>query len=833
MIDISISSLEGLRTKCAASNDLTQQEIRMLEVKLVKYISKQLQCKHKVPSSERTPELESYPRLSDWLNTINLRKKIIQVPGDLTLDLLLDMSDAKVAEAMKRYGVNPEECCRLNAALSCLKSVNDSGGELQDDAILWTSFETRRESSTIPPSELICPSSSRRSHSPSLVPRLICPQPRSVSVSVIPSSDSSLLSNLPDNSADPFPPSPRPGRWKPRTQTLTITPPATPPSKKKNRFKPPRTPPPPSRKLIHLFPGFSTLTRSKSHESQLGNRIDEIPPIKLGNKKSRFFVNLNMNGNGSSCDDIPTRSPLLPNRPFFSQSSGSSHCLPTTPCPSDDYSSPKSKTQECCESYFGFAPRFSTKSWLSQTCQVCQRSMMFGVKCKHCSPKNKIYFLNVLQDHAPALNQLDSSSNPSSTTSSTPSSPAPFQSSNPPSATPPPNPSPKGPRDRFNFPGNFTQHPLLTFPVQIEEQPAEEEEEEVNKSETESEDDEVDDLPNSRSHWKGLISRKASQTSVFLQEWDIPFHELEVGELIGKGRWGKVHKGRWHGEVAIRLLEIDGNNQDHLKLFKKEVMTYRQTRHENVVLFMGACMHPPHLAIITSFCKGRTLYSFVRDSKTTLDINKMRQIAQEIIKGMGYLHAKGIVHKDLKSKNVFYDNGKVVITDFGLFGISGVVQEGRRENELKLPNGWLCYLAPEIVREMYSGKDEDKLPFSKGADVYAFGTIWYELQARDWPFKNQPVEAIIWQVGSGEGVKNIFAQITLGKEVTEILSACWSYDYLERPNFTQLMEMLEKLPKLNRRLSHPGHFWKSAELVSQSYICSSLLNCAASRLIFV
>ncbi|KAK2506613.1 hypothetical protein MC885_015983 [Smutsia gigantea] len=38
---------------------------------------------------------------------------------------------------------------------------------------------------------------------------------------------------------------------------------------------------------------------------------------------------------------------------------------------------------------------------------------------------------------------------------------------------------------------------------------------------------------------------------------------------------------------------------------------------------------------------------------------------------------RGIVHKDLKSKNVFYDNGKVVITDFGLFGISGVVREGR------------------------------------------------------------------------------------------------------------------------------------------------------------
>lgn len=47
------------------------------------------------------------------------------------------------------------------------------------------------------------------------------------------------------------------------------------------------------------------------------------------------------------------------------------------------------------------------------------------------------------------------------------------------------------------------------------------------------------------------------------------------------------------------------------------------------------------------------------------------------LQGMGYLHAKGIVHKDLKSKNVFHDTNKVVITDFGLFGISGVVQEGR------------------------------------------------------------------------------------------------------------------------------------------------------------
>lgn len=125
------------------------------------------------------------------------------------------------------------------------------------------------------------------------------------------------------------------------------------------------------------------------------------------------------------------------------------------------------------------------------------------------------------------------------------------------------------------------------------------EEPETNKSEPEDDEDEVEDLPNRRPHLQGMIYRKPSQTSVYLQEWDIPFEQIELGDPIGQGRWGKVYKGKWHGEVAIRLLEIDGNNQDHLKLFKKEVMNYRQTRHENVVLFMGACMNPPHLAIIT------------------------------------------------------------------------------------------------------------------------------------------------------------------------------------------------------------------------------------------
>ena len=42
-----------------------------------------------------------------------------------------------------------------------------------------------------------------------------------------------------------------------------------------------------------------------------------------------------------------------------------------------------------------------------------------------------------------------------------------------------------------------------------------------------------------------------------------------------------------------------------LEAFRLDVATFRKTRHENVILYMGACMNPPKLAIVTSLCKGK------------------------------------------------------------------------------------------------------------------------------------------------------------------------------------------------------------------------------------
>ncbi|KAK3911842.1 Kinase suppressor of Ras 2 [Frankliniella fusca] len=84
---------------------------------------------------------------------------------------------------------------------------------------------------------------------------------------------------------------------------------------------------------------------------------------------------------------------------------------------------------------------------------------------------------------------------------------------------------------------------------------------------------------------------------------------------------------------------------------------------------------------------------------------------------------------------------------------------------LSIPRGWLCYLAPEIMCSLKAQQNQldDELPFSKASDVYAFGTVWYELLCGEWPFKAQPPESIIWQVG--KGMKQTLANLQASRDV--------------------------------------------------------------------
>lgn len=345
---------------------------------------------------------------------------------------------------------------------------------------------------------------------------------------------------------------------------------------------------------------------------------------------------------------------------------------------------------------------------------------------------------------------------------------------------------------------------------------------EQSKSSTEKSDastvsypeEEYDAIDELHEQISGVVPKhvKLRDRGSLMSEWAIPFSEVDMGELIGEGRVGKVYRARWHGEVALKILCLENPTAAEKEDFKYKVQGLRRTRHENLILFMGACMEPPQLAIVCSLCKGSTLYTQIYHNGNTFYDAKLIDIIKQISHGMSYLHAKGIVHRDLKTKNIFLEGNKVVITDFGLISMADVkVANSKRPNHLIIPRGWLCYQAPEIIRVLDPRHPGAEVPkYTNKTDVYSFGTVWFELLAGHRPFDKFTTEPIIWQIG--RGYKQPLSEVEISREMKDIFNMIWNYTPEDRPSFHEIIKAIETIPKrkLIRSPSQPTYLLTSA-----------------------
>jgi pole hole protein len=162
---------------------------------------------------------------------------------------------------------------------------------------------------------------------------------------------------------------------------------------------------------------------------------------------------------------------------------------------------------------------------------------------------------------------------------------------------------------------------------------------------------------------KILSPREQIQTG---EDWNIDATEILMGPRIGSGSFGTVYKAHWHGPIAVKTLNVKTPTPAQLQAFKNEVAMLKKTRHCNILLFMG-CVSKPSLAIVTQWCEGSSLYKHIHVLETKFKLNTLIDIARQVAQGMDYLHAKNIIHRDLKSNNIFlHDDLTVKIGDFGL-----------------------------------------------------------------------------------------------------------------------------------------------------------------------
>ncbi|XP_059146950.1 kinase suppressor of Ras 2-like isoform X2 [Physella acuta] len=898
MIDFTSVHLQELRTQCASTDKIVQNEIKDAESKIIRMVGTQILAKRKLNLDVIPESLRDYPKLELWL-------KIVGIPNDAikailneghSFSNLMEMDNETLTALLKKYDCSELEIKTLLTAftnlLSCTEkqivgqSITDHDWHFTDLAWLQAAAAASR-STTNSPAAGNSPKHQQRS----------APSYSAISNELLTMKNEAFIQRggkgrpppLHPNISDIHPPRSTPSSPIPSPHNGS-----PPPHRSKSVSSPavkyPITPPP--MKNYMLFPDSASITKSKSHESQLANKVVDIDPIK-GNKKNKpSSINIKL---GGSHEVLFSRRRLSTDGSEAGSRGPSGHTSPvcSSPIRSPPYKHdlsavlldehnkypnmltvPKSpKTPKKIihhQIYHRFANTFKIT-----TCDYCHKQMILGYKCKDCKKKfhkdcaqrapptcglsdatvdallewqespmsqrryqnSSVFYPGHANDYEglkPVLSMPsfpggpDSGSNTSSCNSSSPSSPACHQTSSDTITSPSPAPSPYNHR-KFKFPDVDI---ASTLPADYKSTEGRDSpDNDVVSTNTSNDSDKT--LIDSNTSERTMPERNSSVDSqddpfswnrqnslaATMKEWDIPFADLKFGGVIGKGRIGTVHKGIWHGDVAIKLLDTPGSadNEAQLAAFKLELAVLRKTRHENLVLFMGACMKPPNLAIVTSFCKGETLYTMIHLNKNIFKINKAIIVASQIAQGMSYLHARNIVHKDLRTKNIFMDSGKVVITDFGLFHVTKLCRGSKKDNWLSVPKGWLCYLAPEIIRSLKALKQtQSDLPFTNKSDLYAFGTVWYELLCNDWPFRSQPCETVIWQVG--RGIKQSLSTVTAPKEVKEILMSCWAFHPSDRPDFARIAKALSLIPqtRLIRSPSHPCQLSRATDALTYS-----------------
>uniref|UniRef100_A0A8C2A538 non-specific serine/threonine protein kinase n=1 Tax=Cyprinus carpio TaxID=7962 RepID=A0A8C2A538_CYPCA len=314
----------------------------------------------------------------------------------------------------------------------------------------------------------------------------------------------------------------------------------------------------------------------------------------------------------------------------------------------------------------------------------------------------------------------------------------------------------------------------------------------------------LDDVPLTMHNFVSVLAQQTQSQQSYRDSsyyWEVHSREVTMLKRIGAGSFGTVYKGKWHGDVAIKILKVTEPTPEQLQAFKNEMQVLRKTRHVNILLFMGF-MTKPNFAIITQWCEGSSLYRHLHVTETKFDTMRRIDVARQTAQGMDYLHAKNIIHRDLKSNNIFLHEGWTV--KIGDFGLATVKSRWSGSQQVEQPSGSILWMAPEVIRM------QDTNPYTFQSDVYGYGVVLYELMSGTLPYSNINIrDQIIFMVGRGylsPDLSKLYSNCP--KSMKRLIIDCLKFKRDERPLFPQILVGIEQvqdlLPKIERSASEPS-----------------------------
>jgi hypothetical protein len=283
----------------------------------------------------------------------------------------------------------------------------------------------------------------------------------------------------------------------------------------------------------------------------------------------------------------------------------------------------------------------------------------------------------------------------------------------------------------------------------------------------------ADELPEAKYiTFDTMIKNNKSRLS---NPWHIQYSDLFFSKKIGEGSFGAVYKGTWEGcPVAIKKLPLQALNIRTEEEFKNEAMVMERCHSPHLVRIYGYHLQSPDYSIVMEYMARGSLYDVLADKTIkTLPVTKM---IYNISLGVAHLHERHVVHRDIKSLNIFVDeNFNTKLGDYGLARITTHTLNAVLQAVDTQPRGTVVWMAPELFHLA-------TMKPTYASDVYGMGVTFCEIVTREIPQFHNAADCnskIIAEVQQGGRPK---LPQKCHPKLREIITQCWDSDPRNRPS---------------------------------------------------
>ena len=256
------------------------------------------------------------------------------------------------------------------------------------------------------------------------------------------------------------------------------------------------------------------------------------------------------------------------------------------------------------------------------------------------------------------------------------------------------------------------------------------------------------------------------------KEYRLGLDSLALQRRIGAGSAGIMYLAIYQGSAVALKLACGSSGLD---AWRRETLAFTHLHHPNIVRCFGLVVEPPSYGMVLEYCEFGDMCTVQRRGTPP---GFVMRVGLGVAAGMVHLHQQGVLHRDLKGVNVLIGSGgEAKVTDFGL---------STRAPDDTCAGGWLTaetgtyrWMAPEVLlHERYS----------KGADVFSYGGVLFELITHEAPFEDRP--SLQAAVAVGMNGERPPLPVDTPPRFAALVNTCWQKEVHSRPTFSQLHDVL-------------------------------------------